>query len=95
MHSAVYSRGMSNYAFRLGTPEEVGRYVVPCCAASCAQLSVALLIAAYFWINRNAQVAAAVVFMLSPAASWITGQTLFVDGGESLCHPFRCSLVGL
>lgn len=38
-------------------------------------------------LGSMAEVAAAILFLLSPAASYITGQTLFVDAGESLYNP--------
>ncbi|MFN5958817.1 MAG: SDR family oxidoreductase [Planctomyces sp.] len=38
-------------------------------------------------LGEAAEVAAAVVFLLDPANSWITGQTLAVDGGLSRVRP--------
>ncbi|CAM2065008.1 SDR family oxidoreductase [Sulfidibacter corallicola] len=38
-------------------------------------------------MGTEAEVAAAVTFLLSPAASYITGVTLRVDGGQSIFHP--------
>lgn len=38
-------------------------------------------------LGTEAEVSAAVLFLLSPAASFITGITLAVDGGESLYSP--------
>lgn len=38
-------------------------------------------------LGTEAEVAAAIVFLSSPAASFITGQTLFVDGGQSIYNP--------
>lgn len=38
-------------------------------------------------LGTEAEVASAIVFLLSPAASFITGQTLAVDGGESIYNP--------
>ncbi len=35
-------------------------------------------------LGTSAEVASAVMYLLSPAASFITGQTLYVDGGESV-----------
>lgn len=40
-----------------------------------------------FRLGTEAEVAAALVFLLSPAASFITGVTLAVDGGESIYNP--------
>ena len=36
-------------------------------------------------MGTEAEVTAAIVYLLSPAAAYTTGQTLFVDGGSSLC----------
>lgn len=38
-------------------------------------------------LGTEAEVAAAIVFLCSPAASFITGQTLMVDGGQSIYNP--------
>lgn len=38
-------------------------------------------------IGQPADIAAAVLFLTSPAASWITGQTLPVDGGYTVSEP--------
>jgi len=38
--------------------------------------------------GTEGEVSAAVLFLASPAASYITGQTLAVDGGESIYSPF-------
>lgn len=38
-------------------------------------------------LGTSAEVASAVLYLLSPAASYITGQTLYVDGGESVFNP--------
>lgn len=38
-------------------------------------------------LGTSAEVASAVVYLLSPAASFITGQTLYVDGGETVFNP--------
>lgn len=35
-------------------------------------------------LGRPEEIADAVLFLASPAARWITGQTLYVDGGQSL-----------
>jgi NAD(P)-dependent dehydrogenase (short-subunit alcohol dehydrogenase family) len=40
-------------------------------------------------LGTEAEVAAAIVFLLTPAARFITGVTLAVDGGESIYHPFH------
>lgn len=40
-----------------------------------------------FRLGTEAEVASAVLFLLSPAASYITGETLKVDAGESLFSP--------
>jgi gluconate 5-dehydrogenase len=37
-------------------------------------------------LAQPADVASAVLFFCSPAAEFITGQTLFVDGGLSSCE---------
>ena len=34
------------------------------------------------------EVAATIVFLASPAASFITGQTLAIDGGRSVAMPY-------
>lgn len=38
-------------------------------------------------LGSEAEVAAAICFLLSPAAAFITGETLKVDGGQWLYHP--------
>lgn len=38
-------------------------------------------------LGTEAEVASAILFLLSPAATFITGETLKVDGGDSLFHP--------
>jgi citronellol/citronellal dehydrogenase len=38
-------------------------------------------------LGTEAEVASAIVFLSSPAASFITGQTLRVDGGQSIYNP--------
>ena len=38
-------------------------------------------------VGTPADIAAACLFLASPAASWITGQTLAVDGGITAGHP--------
>lgn len=38
-------------------------------------------------LGTEAEVAAAIVFLLSPAASFITGETIKIDGGDSLYNP--------
>ncbi len=38
--------------------------------------------------GTEAETAAAILFLLSPAAAYITGETLRVDGGESIFHPY-------
>ena len=38
-------------------------------------------------MGTEEEVAAAVVYLLSPAAAYITGETLKVDAGESLYSP--------
>ena len=40
-----------------------------------------------FRLGTEAEVAASILFLLSPAASYITGVTLAVDGGESIYSP--------
>lgn len=40
-----------------------------------------------FRLGTEAEVAAAVIFLLSPAAAYITGETLKVDAGESIYSP--------
>ena len=44
-------------------------------------LSTALGAAKQFTSGKRTDIAAAVLFLTSPAAAWITGQTLPVDGG--------------
>ena len=41
----------------------------------------------HFRLGTGAEVAAAVVFLASPAATFITGVNLAVDGGESIFTP--------
>ncbi len=38
-------------------------------------------------LGTEAEIASAIIFLLSPAAAFITGATLAVDGGESIYHP--------
>ena len=38
-------------------------------------------------LGTEAEVAAAIIFLLSPAAAFITGVNLAVDGGQSIYHP--------
>ena len=38
-------------------------------------------------LGTEAEVAAAIVFLLSPAAAFITGETVKIDGGDSLYNP--------
>lgn len=38
-------------------------------------------------LGSEAEVAEAILFLCSPAAAFITGETLKIDGGESLYHP--------
>lgn len=38
-------------------------------------------------LGRPKEIAAAIAFLLSDDASFITGQTLFVDGGASIGRP--------
>lgn len=38
-------------------------------------------------LGTEAEVSAVIVFLLSPAASFITGETVRVDGGASIYHP--------
>jgi len=38
-------------------------------------------------LGTSAEVAAAIIFLLSPAAAYITGSTLLVEGGESVFNP--------
>lgn len=45
-------------------------------------------------VGTVAEVSPAVCFLLSPAASYITGETLRVDGGSSLVAPWAPSLEG-
>lgn len=40
-------------------------------------------------LGTEGEVASAILFFLSPAAQYITGTTLRVDGGEPLYHPFH------
>jgi NAD(P)-dependent dehydrogenase (short-subunit alcohol dehydrogenase family) len=40
-----------------------------------------------FRLGTEGEVAAAIIFLLSPAASFITGVNLSVDGGQSIYHP--------
>ena len=40
-------------------------------------------------LGTEAEVASAIIYLLSPAASFITGETLKVDGGESLYSPLH------
>ncbi len=39
-------------------------------------------------LGTAAEVSAAILFLLSPAAAFITGETLRVDGGSSIYSPF-------
>lgn len=40
-------------------------------------------------LGTEGEVAASILFLLSPVAQYITGTTLRVDGGEPLYHPFH------
>lgn len=40
-----------------------------------------------FRLGTEQEIAASIVFLASPGASFITGQCLWADGGESLYHP--------
>ena len=70
---------------------EVGRYGVTCNAISLSTIAtpgmseqVAAKLASRYAVKRlgrPADVAAAVAYFASPAAEWVTGQTLSVDGG--------------
>ena len=44
-------------------------------------------------IGEPADIASAVAFLVSDAASWITGETMVIDGGRLLgdAHPFRAA----
>jgi NAD(P)-dependent dehydrogenase (short-subunit alcohol dehydrogenase family) len=39
------------------------------------------------WLGLPVDIARAIVFLLDPANSWITGQVLAVDGGLSRVRP--------
>ena len=45
-------------------------------------------------IGEPAEIAAALLFLVSDLASYITGQTLVVDGGASVKFPFEMSAPG-
>lgn len=38
-------------------------------------------------LGTEAEIASSIIFLLTPAAAFITGATLAVDGGESIYHP--------
>jgi NAD(P)-dependent dehydrogenase (short-subunit alcohol dehydrogenase family) len=38
-------------------------------------------------VGRPEDIAASILFLASDEASWITGTTLVVDGGATICHP--------
>jgi enoyl-[acyl-carrier protein] reductase III len=45
-------------------------------------------------VGTPAELAHAVLFLASPAASWITGQVLHADGGLSITHPAYAMTIG-